>query len=314
MSVINYPVFATIETTAFSGATLLTSLLGAHPAIATVAEMSGLIDSVNPDEYYCSCGQKIKNCSFWQSVKKGMLERGFEFDVADFNTQFISSGSSLINRLRQGSSRNKLIDTVRDTILFSLPAQARYFRVMTKRNIAFIETVLEITAKRAFVDSSKDRLRPKALQRFSSLDVRIIHLVRDVRGVVASQMRREKNISVLEAARAWRQRHRRIEITRASWPKDKQIIVRYEDLCENTEGVLRKLYNFCEVDAGVQLENQQADSQHLIGNPMRLSNVGKIDLDERWKNELTPDQLREIQHIAGPLAQKYHYFMNEGSD
>jgi hypothetical protein len=308
----NPPIFATVETTAFSGATLLTRLLGAHPAIATVAEMSGLIDSVNPDEYFCSCGQKIKECGFWRSVKDGMLDRGFEFDVADFHTQFISGGSSLFNRLRQGSSRNQWLDMVRDTVLFSLPAPARYFREMTNRNKAFIETVLEITGKQVFVDSSKDRLRPKALQRFSSLDVRIIHLVRDVRGVVASQLRRDAHITAAEAARAWRQRHRRVEITLASWPKDKQILVRYEDLCINTEGILKQLYNFFGVNPDYKIGNEEVNSQHLIGNPMRLTQVSKIDLDERWKNELTSDQLKEIELNAGALGRKHQYFMNEG--
>ena len=74
MSHVNSPNYVTIETTSFSGATLLTLLLSAHPEIATVAEMSGLIDSVDPDEYLCSCGKKIKCCNFWQALKVGMQE------------------------------------------------------------------------------------------------------------------------------------------------------------------------------------------------------------------------------------------------
>lgn len=302
------PIFVTIETTPFSGATLLSTLLGTHPSIATVAEMSGLIEGVNSDEYLCSCGQKIKECDFWQSIKKGMFERGFEFDVSHFDTQFISGRSSLLMRLREGSARNKLIDSIRDSILFSLPTQARYFQSMSDRNEAFIETVLDITGKQAFVDSSKDRLRPKALRRFSSsLDVRIIHLVRDVRGVIASQLRRDKNVTVRQAARAWRQRHRRIELTLESWPQDKHTLVRYEDLCKSTDAILKLLYGFFEVDLNHKIENYRSVDQHLIGNPMRLNQLSKIELDERWRDELKPGQIKEIEIVAGDMARKYKY-------
>lgn len=303
-------IFVAVETTAFSGATLLTNLLGAHPSIATVAEMSGLIDGVNPDEYLCSCGQKIKVCSFWQSVKKGMNERGFEFEIENFNTQFVS-GRSFFSRLREGSSRIRLIDSIRDSVLFSLPSQVRYFQAMADRNRAFIETILEITGKRAFVDSSKDRLRPKALRRFSSLDVRIVHLVRDVRGVVASQLRRDKDVTAAQAARAWRQRHHRVAITLASWAKEKQMVVRYEDLCRDPEATLKQIYSFCEVDPDCKITNYQDLPHHLIGNPMRLTRVSKIEPDERWKEELTSTQLKDIELIAGSVGRQYHYFMQE---
>ncbi len=304
---VQQPTFVTIETTAFSGATLLTALLGSHPAIATVAEMSGLIDSMDPDEYLCSCGQKIKTCEFWQMVKTGMAARGFEFDVAHFDTQFVSGRSSLLQRLREGSVHNNLIDSIRDAILFALPGQARQLRAMSARNEAFIETVLDITGKQVFVDSSKDRLRPKALRRFSSLDVRVIHLLRDVRGVVASNLRRDTHLTAGQAARSWRRRHRRIDVTLESWPQDKHILLRYEDLCENIEGTLGRLYDFCEVDPGFEIQDLQAVPQHLVGNPMRLTQVSEIKLDERWKDELTRAQLKEIERIAGTVARQYEY-------
>jgi len=307
MPPVQRPTFVTIETTAFSGATLLTALLGSHPAIATVAEMSGLIDSVDPDEYLCSCGQKIKTCEFWQMVKTGMAARGFEFDVAHFDTQFISGRSSLLQRLREGSTRNNLIDSIRDAILFALPGQARQFRTMSARNVAFIETVLNITGKRVFVDSSKDRLRPKALRRFSSLDVRVIHLVRDVRGVVASNLRRDTHLTAGQIARSWRRRHRRVQVTLESWPKDKHILLRYKDLCKNTEDTLMRLYDFCQIDLDFKIDDLETVSLHLVGNPMRLTQISEIKLDERWKEELTIAQLKEIERVAGAMGWQYEY-------
>ncbi|WP_339134474.1 MAG: sulfotransferase [Candidatus Electrothrix sp. GW3-4] len=301
-------VFIALETTAYSGATLLTALLGSHPGIATVAEMSGLIEGEDPDEYLCSCGQKIKTCDFWQKVKDGMNNRGFEFDVADFNTQFIPENPSLLQRLRAGSSRNGLLDSIRDKILFSLPSPARQLQAMSDRNTAFIETVLEITGKRVFIDSSKDRLRPKALRRFSPLDVRIIQLVRDVRGVVASSLRMDKKLTAAQAARSWCRLHQRVERTAASWDKESNIIIRYEDLCHKTEDTLKRLYTFCGVSPDFTIKNIQTVSHHLIGNDMRLTPISKIQIDTRWQEELSNDQLKEIEEVAGDLGRTYGYY------
>jgi hypothetical protein len=179
---------------------------------------------------------------------------------------------------------------------------------MSARNVAFIETVLDITGKRVFVDSSKDRLRPKALRRFSSLDVRVVHLVRDVRGVVASNLRRDEHLTAGEVARAWRRLHQRVEVTLASWPKESRLLVRYEDFCRNTKDVLRRCYGFCKVDPDFLIEDIEAVSHHLVGNPMRLTPISNIKLDERWRDQLSVDQVKEIERVAGDVGRKYGYY------
>ncbi len=299
--------FVAIETTGYSGATLLTSLLSSHPEIATVAEMSGLIDSVNPDKYFCSCGQKIKLCEFWQSVKTGMIAKGFEFDIANFHTRFSREQSSFFSRFREGSSRINLIDSIRDAILFALPGETQKLQGIADRNIAFIDTIMELTGKQVFLDSSKDLMRSKVLRKFTTLDTRIIHLVRDARGHVSSRLRRDNSISASQAAQDWYRLHQRVEVNLKSWPKDKQILLRYEDLCENTEATLRQLYAFCDVDVDYEIIDLQPGSQHIIGNPMRLIKVGKIKLDDRWKDELTSAQLNDIKHICGTMSYQYGY-------
>ena len=82
------PIFVSIETTAYSGATLLALWLGSHPCIATIGEMSGLLPRNDPDEYLCSCGEVIGICAFWRSVISAMERRGFELELDNFNTRF----------------------------------------------------------------------------------------------------------------------------------------------------------------------------------------------------------------------------------
>lgn len=301
------PIFVPVETSAYSGATLLSFLLGAHPEIATIGEMDGLIVTEDPERYLCSCGQRIKDCKFWQAVGKAMQEQGFEFDVAHFDTKFILGGPRPIQYLRIGSFRNNTLDGLRDKVFYAWPGEKRRLQALVARNEAFIKAVLAVTGKRVFIDTSKDRLRARAFHSLSSLDVRAIHLVRDARGVVASRLRRDGNIGPAEAARQWVRLHQKFQIALQTWPKGKSIRVRYEDLCRNPQTILKQLYQFCGVDPEVTLGDFRTVPQHIVGNPMRLNNITEIRVDERWHSLLTEEQLAEINKIAGPLSRQYGY-------
>jgi hypothetical protein len=111
------PVFVSIQTTAFSGATLLSFLLGAHPEITTVGEMNGLIAREDPEVYLCSCGRKIKACDFWRAIEAAMRQRGFEFCVAHFDMAFNLGGPRWIQRLRTTSLWHGAPASLRDTLL-----------------------------------------------------------------------------------------------------------------------------------------------------------------------------------------------------
>lgn len=303
----DHPTFVSIETCAYSGATLLTFLLGAHPQIATVGEMDGPIRSEDLDEYRCSCGQKIKTCEFWQSVKVAMHTRGFEFDVAHFGTKFVLDGSKLIQYLRLGSSRNYTLDLIRDKIFAAWPREKRQLEAWVARNTAFVEAVLEITGADVFIDSSKDRSRLKLLYKSSSLDIRAIHLIRDVRGVATSWMRLGRGLDARESAWQWVKLNQKIHITLQSLPKERHTLLRYEDLCQDVHGTLEQLYRFCGVDPAFKVTDFRTVPHHIIGNAMRLRSTSEIKLDERWKRTLTKDQLQEIDRVAGNLSRRYGY-------
>jgi hypothetical protein len=235
-----------------------------------------------------------------------MTERGYTFDPGDFDMDFRLSGPYRLQRLREGSVRHKLIDDIRDKILFSIPSERHQLQTITDRNVAFVESVLEVTGEHVFIDSAKDRLRPKAMLRLAPLDVGIIHLIRRVEGVVASQWRRGRGPTIQALAEDWVKRHRRVEVNLQSWPVTKYIQVRYEDICTCTEEELARLYAFCGVDANVQNVDFQT-TQHIVGNPMRLRPLTEIKLDERWRDELTTEQLATIDAVAGDLKRRYGY-------
>jgi len=301
------PVFVSIETSAFSGATLLAILLGAHPDITSIGEMRGLIDRANPETYLCSCGKNIMKCVFWEAVANSMHKKGHKFDVANFDTKFHYKGSRIFYDLRHGSSRNYIVDSIRDKIVSYLPGERMQMQRYADRNAAFVKSVLEVTGNNVFVDSSKSRMLLRTFPKYTDFDVRAIHLIRQPEGVVASQLRRSKKSSPEREARSWVKRHRRIELSMRFLQPEKFAIVRYEDLCTDTEATLLRLFEFCGVAPDISKLNYDVTAQHVIGNPMRLRPLSGIELDERWKEELSQDQIDTIQKITRRFGQRYGY-------
>ncbi|MBV9787030.1 MAG: hypothetical protein JOZ51_02570 [Chloroflexi bacterium] len=301
------PVFVSIQTTAFSGATLLATLLAAHPEIATIGEMNGLIAREDPESYLCSCGQRIKLCAFWQAVGSEMLRRGQNFDAADFSTQFALGGPRVVQHLRKRSFGHPRLNALRDALFAAWPAEVRRIKQLVARNQALIESVLAVTGKRVFVDTSKDRLRLPMLRRYSSLDLRAVHLLRDVRGVVASRLRRGAAIDAREAARQWATLHERIRRTLSALPPDKRLQIGYEAFCSDVRSTLAQLDRFCGVDPARRPVDLWPESHHIVGNEMRLKQISEIRLDERWRSILSEDQLAAIRWGAGSTSLRYGY-------
>jgi len=300
--------FVFLTSQSYSGSTLLAFLLGAHPEIATVGEMVGLLPRANSDEFLCSCGQKIKECEFWHAIASVMETKGFQFEVANFNTRFELGSHPLIRRLRAGSLRSNTLEAIRDAIFWAWPGQTYQLSKIAARNKALAEAVLDVTGKRVFLDTSKNHMRIKYLLRYSDLDMLVIHLVRDVRGVVTSYLSHHRGATAQRAAQSWVNRNRNIQRQLRAVPDNKQIRVRYEDLCQNTQDTLECLYRFCEVEPGVVVTDFRSVPHHIVGNTrMRLSSASEIKFDERWKRVLTEDQLKEIDRVAGAMHRQYGY-------
>lgn len=301
-----------IASTAYSGSTLLSALLAMHPAIATVSDVSGTRRSRSMDTFRCSCGERMAACPFWLAVREAMLRRGVHsFDLADFRLGFDYAGRTVRGRLLTGSLGRRWLERARDRLAAGWPGHERRMRAIGVRNRAFAEAVLEVTGRRVFVDASKERLRARHLARYLGAPVRVIHLVRDVRGVVGSTIRHGKRPRDGPAgiARDWRSTHESILRDLAALPADRRTRVRYEDLCRDPDGTLRGLFRFCGVDPEAGPTGTAAGAPttpHLLGNRVRLSGLGAIHLDERWRDELDERALGAIASAAGPTNAAFY--------
>ena len=155
-----------------SGSTLLERTLGEFSGFVNVGELIDLFRRVVPGGERCGCGQPFEICPFWASVGQSVLGRWEPGEVdAVRRLQVQVARQRHIPRLMfprwAGSSFN---DAVRDY-------GACYRRLYT--------AIAERAGARYVVDASKWPVQALALSR-SGLDVRVIHLVRDPRGVAYS--------------------------------------------------------------------------------------------------------------------------------
>jgi hypothetical protein len=291
--------YVLIASNAYSGSTLLSYLLGQHPQVATVSDVSGARRQAQMATYPCSCGLAMQACSFWQRVVELTRERGVEdFELGNFRLGFDSSDRRWLERLRIGSLRWGGLEDLRDLAFRAIGAH-RVLSGVAARNLAFAGAVLEATGARVFVDASKERMRLRYLQRYLDADLRVIHLVRDVRGVVDSTLRRGKDpLSAVQAARRWGRTNETITRTLRDMPSDRQILVRYEDLCRDVDGTLAALFDLCGVAPATTSGDFRVD-QHLLGNRMRLRGRDEVRLDESWRERISDEEQRQIVHAAG---------------
>jgi hypothetical protein len=138
------------------------------------------------------------------------------------------------------------------------------------------------------------------------LDVKVIHLVRDPRGNVASIMKHTK-VGVRKAARQWRHYNVKADRIRRRFPSSSWMLLRYEDLCQSPQGTLDRVAEFIGVEP-VPITTLVAHSErHVIGNSMRLKELDEINEDLSWQPTLRGPDLRTIAKIVGSTSHRLGY-------
>lgn len=294
---------AYIASPSYSGSTLLTLLLHAHPEIATVGELKwGEIDL---EIYACSCGALLRACPFWRQVSDEMAKRELPFNLQRPPTDFRLREDPVSDRIARARVRGAAFEQIRSGLIATLPGPRRTWPRVAAVNRALIEIILSLENGRVFVDASKDPVRLKHLLDTGDYDVRIIQLVRDGRGVVNSAIKNE-GVTAEHAAREWERTHEQIERLGARFGPDRLLSVRYEDLCRDIKGTLRSIHTFLGLsDTGQPPTTPR--QHHVLGNRMRLQPIREIRVDEKWRAMLPDAALADFQSIGGKRNDRFGY-------
>lgn len=287
---------------AYSGSTLTSFLLSAHPKISTVGMLTGPADHLDLSKYKCSCGRLFQQDPFWHEVTSVVNRHGIPYSQNEYLGTRIELGSTkLLRRLRTQSLRYNALEKIRDWFMFTLwPGHKNKMLNLVLFNEIFARAILEVSGKPVFLDTSKDPMRIRYLSLSPQIDLYVIHLVRDVRGVVASIMSRRSKINIKQATHHWLVAEHNIRRQLESVPPSRQITVRYEDLTSNPLTTLNQLFTFIGVEPLDRLVDFREVEHHILGNKMRKRSTSEIKTDERWRSVLSENQLQLIQNIVSP--------------
>lgn len=310
-----------------SGSTLLAMLLNSHRDVCTVGELKAT-SLGDPERYRCSCRALIRQCAFWNGISEDLDRQGYRFEVTDAVTDVRSIGSVWVRRVLRPLHRGRVLELVRDIVLAFSPVWRRQYPAIQSLSVAVMRAVLRRTGKQVIVDSSKVALRLKYLLRNRELDVRVIRLVRDGRGVALTYMdpsdfadsrdpslrgggmggdRRGEMLDMAAAAHEWRRSNEEAESVLRYLGRERQFVVRYEDLCTAPESWLPRIFEFIGVDPAAYAQDFRKAEHHVVGNGMRLDSDAEIRLDERWRSALSIGDREVFDRVAGPLNRKLGY-------
>ena len=309
-----------------SGSTLLALLLNGHPEVCSVGELK--VNSLGDvSRYRCSCGRLILTCPFWDGVTRDVRETGIEFSLERPGTDFAAAPSTAVRRLLKPLHRGPWFEAARDAVLGLFPVWRSHLPRTQAANTALMRALLVRAGKRVIVDSSKIGMRLKYLLRDPSLDVRVVRLVRDGRAVALTYKdpaafadstrpelrgggmggaRESERLDMAAASREWRRSQEEAGAVLGRVDRSRWVQLRYEDLCRDTQGELRRVFSLLGVATDLPI-TLRGSEHHVVGNGMRLDDSREVRLDERWRESLSPTDLETFERVAGETNRRLGY-------
>ena len=281
-----------IAGTNYSGTTLLSSILGCHPAAESLGQLYEIHD-YHQQERKCMCGEAVPACSFWSQVLPGCAEhwhRGLG-RLDPYPSEFSFNGP-ITGRLR-------LMWPVR-------PDNVARYRAFT---LALLASAARVSGRQTLVDASKHAHRLTWLCRSGvadALDLRVVQMTRNGQGVMASYMKRGQ--SAARGALAWRQRNAAVQRAVDRYGAGRTTRLTYEELCGDPEAAIRRVCGAVGLPFDAAMLDFRARTQHQVGgNPMRFSDEREITLREGWRQKLTPAQRATFKLLAGRAQRALGY-------
>lgn len=293
-----------------SGSTLLAHMLDHLPGYVSVGELRYVWQGGVAANELCGCGQPFASCEFWQEVG----ERAFGgWDAVDVQEVLELEASVLRHRNVPALAAPGLA-----------PGYAEPFRRYAELTGRLYQAIAQVAGARVVVDSTKNPPYAYFLRRVGGLDVRVVHLVRDSRGVVFSWMKRMVRPEITDAeahfeefspgraALRWTECNLAFELLRRL--RTPTVRVRYESLAAEPraqlERVLARLdpgtHDLAFLDSG---EVEVGAHQHSIrGNPMRFEHGRqRVRVDDAWRTQMRAGSRRLVTAVTWPLLLTYGY-------
>ena len=293
-----------------SGTTLVERLLGELPGVCALGEVVHLWQRDIRNDERCGCGARFSACTFWKRVGEQAFGGWGSVDVAR------------VHALRDEVERTRHIPRLAGYA--EAPAEVREYADFYARLYA---AAAEVAGARVLVDSSKHSALAHVLRWADDVDLRVVHVVRDARGVAYSWTKtvarpetdgidEMTRYSPARSAMLWNAHNAAFGLlSRRGVPVRR---IRYEQFLADPRSGLRDLAS----QAGIQVAESDLDflgdgyadlsvGHSAAGNPMRFT-VGRVPLrrDDAWTAALPPVQRRLVGAVCAPMLRAYGYRLN----
>jgi sulfotransferase family protein len=295
-----------------SGSTMLDLLLGELDGYVATGELRNLWGHGLLDGWLCGCREPVSSCPFWRSV----LERA-GLDRVD---------PAWVDETQRLHVRVRLRPLARIWLFhrfgIRLPRRlASYRRLMAE----LYGGVSAVSGAQVVVDSSKRPANVLLLAARGDLDLFVVHLVRDPRGVANSWLRERDNpanptgkrtqvFHPLVTGARWLAWNGTIHLLVRRWLGHRYMLLRYEEFARDPAGALNRITTMVEGRARSPsgfLDGTRAKlgpNHTAVGNRNRfVSGEITIRCDEAWRERMgTKDKLLATLPSL-PLLTAYGY-------
>lgn len=287
-----------------SGSTLLHNVLGQLDGFFGAGELREIWERSLIKNRRCGCGAPFKECEIWRRV----LDEGFggmhRIDAHE------------MTRLRNGI-RNRHFPLV------LLPQRERLLKARLGSFPEHLEklyrAIRSTTNGRVIIDSSKSPTYGYVLGTLPAVDLYVVHIVRDPRGVQHSLLKRKqagermylKHTSV-KGSLTWDALNLTAETIWRNSPR-RYLRLRFEDFIRKpraaVERILEMMQERVERFPFTGEREVELDATHtVIGSPSRF-NTGTVELrlDEAWREKMKPSDKAIVTTLTRPLLSRYGY-------
>ncbi len=292
-----------------SGSTVLERLVGLLPRTQTLGEVRHLWSRGVLEDQRCGCGEVFSRCPLWTDVGRkafGGWDSVHAENMVMIQNRFDRSWRIPSNVWRSWLRRQN------SAIVRYADAHARVYRAAK-----------DLTNSLVVVDSSKHVSQPYTLLGRQEIDLRVVQLVRDPRGVAyswsKSVVRPEITGAVefmpqfnpLKVALDWDVQNALFAFGRLTHTP--RMVLRYEDLISNPRGSIAAIARFAGLEfpemVGRVLDSSIVDLgvQHSVaGNPMRFKpGLVRLRSDQSWREHLTGRDRILVSAATGPIRAAY---------
>jgi hypothetical protein len=295
-----------------SGSTLLDLMVGELPRFFSAGEVREIWNSGCREDRPCGCGAAFSRCPFWLAVGARAFGGWDAIDLPD------------VLRLRYTVDRPWRIPMLADRRSRDVTASdvVRYLRILEK----LYRAIRDVSTADVVVDSSNLPSAAFLLRSSNAVDLRLVHLIRDSRGVAFSWQRTvEKETGsgrtqlprygLVSASFRWLGYNALTGALRRQVPN---LVVRYEDFIASPKDFLVRIAALAGVHVGpddlsyIEGRDVALGENHTVeGNPMRLrARTLMLRNDDTWKAAMPLRERAFVTLLTLPSLHRYGYHLS----